>query len=86
MLFNVIGGLAWTTLFLAVGWFFGNIPIIKENFSLVIMAIAVAPSYGVRRVFASLASVSCKGPTPKGLLRNPSGCSSCSPANAWLAS
>lgn len=37
--YNVIGGLAWIALFLFGGYFFGNIPIIKRNFTLVIFAI-----------------------------------------------
>ena len=39
--FNVIGGILWVTLFISVGYYFGNIPIIKQNFTLVIMAIIV---------------------------------------------
>lgn len=37
--YNLIGGVAWVTIFLFSGYFFGNIPFIKENFSIVIMAI-----------------------------------------------
>lgn len=37
--FNVIGGLAWVALFVLAGYFFGNLPFVKKNFSLVIMAI-----------------------------------------------
>jgi len=39
--FNVIGGILWVTLFISGGYYFGNIPIIKQNFTLVIMAIIV---------------------------------------------
>ena len=37
--YNVIGGLAWVTLFTYGGYFFGNLPAVKQNFSLVVMAI-----------------------------------------------
>lgn len=37
--YNVIGGVAWISLFIFGGYFFGNIPIVKEHFTFVIMAI-----------------------------------------------
>lgn len=37
--YNVIGGIAWVWLFTLVGFFFGNLQVVKENFSLVILAI-----------------------------------------------
>ncbi len=37
--YNVIGGLAWIALFTFGGYFFGNIPVVKDNFTLAILAI-----------------------------------------------
>jgi membrane-associated protein len=37
--YNVIGAVVWVTLFTLAGFYFGNIPAVKENFTLVILAI-----------------------------------------------
>ncbi|MEY3896112.1 MAG: hypothetical protein RLZZ214_1632 [Verrucomicrobiota bacterium] len=39
MFFNVIGAVLWVGLILPCGWFFGNIPIVKANFELVVLGI-----------------------------------------------
>jgi membrane-associated protein len=39
--YNVIGGIIWIASFVFGGYFFGNIPVVKRNFTLVIMAIIV---------------------------------------------
>jgi membrane-associated protein len=39
--YNVIGGIAWVTLFLWMGYFFGNLPFVKNNFGAVVLAIIV---------------------------------------------
>lgn len=37
--YNVIGGVAWIAACVFAGYYFGNLPVVKENFSLVILAI-----------------------------------------------
>ena len=37
--YNAVGAVAWVSLCLGAGWFFGNIPIVKNNFSLVTIGI-----------------------------------------------
>jgi membrane-associated protein len=41
IVYNVAGGVAWVGLFLGGGHAFGNLPIVRRNFSLVIVAIVV---------------------------------------------
>ncbi len=38
-MFNVVGGILWVSSFLLAGYFFGNIPVVKSNFHMVILAI-----------------------------------------------
>jgi membrane-associated protein len=39
--YNLIGAVSWVTICLGAGFFFGNIPIIKQNFSLVTIGIVI---------------------------------------------
>jgi len=39
--YSLVGSVMWVALFLFGGYYFGNIPVVKENFSLVIVAIIV---------------------------------------------
>ncbi len=39
ILYNITGGIAWVAIFLLGGYFFGNIPALKSNFTIVIVAI-----------------------------------------------
>jgi membrane-associated protein len=39
IVYNMIGGIAWVVIFVLGGYFFGNIPFVKNNFSVAIFAI-----------------------------------------------
>lgn len=41
MVYNAIGGVAWASVLLGLGYFFGNIPSVQHNFSLVVIVIAL---------------------------------------------
>lgn len=46
IIYNVIGGILWVSIFTLAGYFFGSIPFVKDNFTivvLVIIAISVMP-------------------------------------------
>lgn len=38
-IYNIMGGVSWVMLFMSAGFFFGNIPAVKDNFTYVIFAI-----------------------------------------------
>jgi membrane-associated protein len=41
LLYNVVGGITWIAIFVYAGYFFGNIPMVKRNFTLVVFAIII---------------------------------------------
>jgi membrane-associated protein len=41
LMFCIIGNLLWVNIFSFAGYFFGNIPIVKNNFSIVVLAIII---------------------------------------------
>lgn len=41
LIFNIIGGITWSTIFILLGYFFGGIPFVQHNFELVIVGIVV---------------------------------------------
>ncbi|MGA3244634.1 MAG: DedA family protein [Bacteroidota bacterium] len=41
--FNVVGGGLWVFVFVPAGYFFGSVPFVKNNFSLVIIALVLIP-------------------------------------------
>lgn len=56
LIFSIAGCVTWVCGFIFAGYFFGNIPIVRDNFSLVVMgiiAISVAPAFWefVKKIF-----------------------------------
>ncbi len=43
LFYNVFGGIFWVLTFILAGYWFGSIPLIKNNFSMVIMALVIIP-------------------------------------------
>jgi membrane-associated protein len=41
--YNIAGAVAWVLIFVLAGYWFGNIPVIQRNFSLVILALVLIP-------------------------------------------
>jgi membrane-associated protein len=41
IVYNITGGICWVAIFLSGGYYFGNIPIVKRNFTAVIFAIII---------------------------------------------
>lgn len=39
LFFNAIGGLSWATAFFLIGYFFGNLPLVKSHFSIIVVGI-----------------------------------------------
>lgn len=56
---NVVGGVAWVASFLAVGYYFGNLPVMKRNFEFVVVGIIAVSTLPV------LVRLCRKSPLPK---------------------
>ena len=42
--YNLVGVVSWVSTFLFAGYFFGNLPVVKDNFSLAILGIILVSS------------------------------------------
>lgn len=40
-IYNAVGGISWASLFFIIGFLFGNVPFVKNHFSLIVIAIVV---------------------------------------------
>jgi membrane-associated protein len=41
IIYNIVGALVWTSMFIFAGYFFGNLPIVRDNFGLVVIGIII---------------------------------------------
>lgn len=60
-IYNVVGGMLWVGIFVFGGFYFGNIPIVKEHFSLVVLLIiCISIMPGIIAFFRSRAEMRAK--------------------------
>ena len=59
--YNALGGVLWTGLFLSVGYFVGNLPIVKDNFTLIVYAIIAVSMLALVSIFATIIAAMWKG-------------------------
>jgi membrane-associated protein len=52
--YNVVGGVMWSGLFLMVGYFVGNLPIVQQNFSVIVYAIIGVSFIALASVFIGI--------------------------------
>jgi membrane-associated protein len=50
-LYNILGAIVWTKIFIASGYLFGNLPFVQNNFSLVVFFIIVVSLIPIVREF-----------------------------------
>lgn len=54
LVYNIIGGIGWVCAFVMAGYFFGNLPIVQDNFSLVIILIIGLSMIGVLSIILNM--------------------------------
>lgn len=52
--YNALGGVMWASLFLMVGYFVGNLPLVKENFTIIVYAIIAVSFLMLGSIFVSI--------------------------------
>jgi membrane-associated protein len=52
--YNIIGGVLWVLFFTLAGFFFGNLPIVQENFNYVIYAIIALSLFAVASIIVGV--------------------------------
>ncbi len=65
IVYNVIGGVLWVFAFTLVGYFFGNLPIVQDNFGLMIYAIIGLSLFAVVTIILGMARSLGKGGPPE---------------------
>ena len=65
--YNALGGVMWASLFLLVGYFVGNLPIVQANFTLITYAIIAVSLVALVSVFVSIYVAMKKGKEGKGV-------------------
>ena len=56
LIFNVVGGVAWSLLIVLAGYFFGTLPIIKQNLNLLIYLVILVTAATIVVIIAGLVS------------------------------
>ena len=62
-IFNILGGITWSSVFVGLGYFFGGIPFVSEHFELIvvgIVAVSVIPALAA----AIKAKIGSSSPVP----------------------
>ena len=52
--YNIIGGAAWVCAFIMAGYFFGNLPVVQDNFSLIILLLIGLSLIGVISIILNM--------------------------------
>jgi membrane-associated protein len=64
--YNIVGGVMWSGLFLMVGYFVGNLPIVQQNFSVIVYAIIGISFIALASVFIGIIRAIKKEKKPEG--------------------